>query len=619
MNLTCEKCSTVNRDIARYCKRCGATFFAESLKLEEIVGRQDIKATIQKIINVMTLKGQKARDGDSPDKMNLHAILFGNTGAGKSMIIRILCEVYCKYGATEKEGAKIINAVDYPEFSKNIKANINKIKGGTLVIDNVHKLVPPGYSGGQIIQLDKLLAEMDQSGLDPIVILAGLPQGFREYIKENPDAKRRFNYVFDLPDYNADEMREITVNEINRKGFTVSHDANEKLIKLFMHEVEEKGKSFSNGHLALKYVEEITNNYFSRISLVGTNDEIIVSDDINFDIPDEETIFLDTHQIRKSLSQVYCQEDNTKQIVDSLEVWHAQIHKTKPLTLFLVGTSGVGKTYTVELLAKVLEPLGYEFCYFAMTEFSQEHAVSNLIGSPKGYIGSEDEPKLFEALNRTKKLIILFDEIEKAHEKILKAMMQLMDKGFLSWSKGEGDFRECIICFTSNAQMQKMVGLKSKFLETNQSIEGPEFQDKIRGILVRAQVAAEVCGRINRFIVYNPLTPEAIIAITHQEVCKLARRYGLEVMLTAPEYLAEMAKKTAGSMYGARPVQNQVRSTIAKVILSIMKEEPDVKKIAIRKSSDGYEAFEVDDKFQTLSYREMIDGAEIEMKNIESS
>jgi len=324
----------------------------------------------------------------------------------------------------------------------------------------------------------------------------------------------------------------------------------------------------------------------------------------------EDSNLLDTTRLSRKLSLVHCQEDNISQLTDAIEIWYAQINKKKPLTLLLLGASGVGKTTTVELLAEALQPLGYEYCYFAMTEFSQEHAVSNLIGSPKGYVGSEDEPKLFEALNRSKKLVILFDEIEKAHDKIIKALMQLMDKGFLSWSRGDGDFRECIICFTSNAEMQRVVDLKNAFIRSGKSIEDPEFQNAVRDALVQAQIAPpEVCGRINRFLVYNPLTPEAIIKIAHQEVNTLAKRYGLEVIYTAPELLAEVAEKTANSMYGTRSIQEMVSSKLGKTLLSAKKDKPEIHKVVIKRIRNVYKATSEKNATGSLSYEAMIERA----------
>jgi len=326
---------------------------------------------------------------------------------------------------------------------------------------------------------------------------------------------------------------------------------------------------------------------------------------------DKDPNILDSAELRNKLSSIYCQEDNISQIIESLEIWYAQIEKRKPLSCFLVGTSGAGKIYTIELLSEALQPFGYEYCYFAMTEFSQEHTVSNLVGSPKGYVGSEDEPKLFEALNRSKRLVICFDEIEKAHEKILKALMQLLDKGFLSWSKGEGNFRECIICFTSNAQVVEMVRLKNNFIMNKKPTEGPEFQNEVRDVLVKANIAPEVCGRINKFLIYNPLTAEAIVSITYQEVKKLAGSYGLDVICIAPEFLAEVAQATANSPYGARPVQQMVAAKLGGVILSIKKSRPEINKIAIKKNMEGYQALRADEAIDAASHEEIIKKAEL--------
>ena|GEM_PF-2616417 len=315
--------------------------------------------------------------------------------------------------------------------------------------------------------------------------------------------------------------------------------------------------------------------------------------------------FLDTEQLSQRLASVICQEDNIAQLIDAVEVWYTQAKKDRPLSFFLGGTSGVGKTYTVEVLAKALQPLGYEDCYFAMNEFSEKQTVSNLIGSSRGYVGSEEEPKLFEALNRSTRLVICFDEIEKAHKQILTTLMQLLDKGFLSWSKGEGDFKECIICFTSNAQRQELVDLKNHFKNSNKPTAEPEFQNKVRDILVQAQIAPEVCRRINNFLVYNPLTQEALVEITWQEVKKLAKKYRLEVVSIAPEFLAEVARKAASSQYGAGPVRDEVEK-LGKTLIAVKKDRQEASKVVIEKGSDGYQALPADEAASVGSSEEMI-------------
>ncbi len=293
---------------------------------------------------------------------------------------------------------------------------------------------------------------------------------------------------------------------------------------------------------------------------------------------------VNTNELRQKLSPVIGQQDNIELVIGEASSWLGAPCQQKPLTLFMVGTSGVGKTYTVQLLAEALQPYGFDFCEFQMTEFSEAHRVSSLIGSPPGYTGSEDEPRIFQALRQSSRLVILFDEIEKAHRQVITALMQLIDEGKLSWNRGQGDFRDCILCFTSNAQRQEMVDLKQSTQKANLSLEGPDFQNLIRDILVRAQIAPEVCGRINRFLIFNPLTLDSTIRIASQQVHRLAAEYKVDVQSIHPEFLAKSAIASEGSIYGARPIRDHVREILSNSLTSLLREYPRTRRIRIEKN-----------------------------------
>jgi S1-C subfamily serine protease len=300
--------------------------------------------------------------------------------------------------------------------------------------------------------------------------------------------------------------------------------------------------------------------------------------------------FLNAEALRQTLSRVFCQDDNIHQLIERLEFWYGQENKDRPLSLFLVGVSGVGKTYTAELLAEALRPYMYDFSYLNMSEFSQEATVFNLIGSPSGHVGCEETPRLFAELERSNRLVILLDEIEKAHPKVFITLMQLLDKGHLSWNKGVGDFRECIILLTSNLQRDALVRLKSGFNQRKQSIQSPEFQDAVKAILIQAGIAPELCGRINRFLVYNPLTPEATVRIVFQEIQKLCLKQGFNVSWVSPDLMAEIARTTAGSTSGSRAVRDQVENRLGRPMLGFKRQYTGEKALRFESTPTGIQA-----------------------------
>ncbi len=214
--------------------------------------------------------------------------------------------------------------------------------------------------------------------------------------------------------------------------------------------------------------------------------------------------------------------------------------------------------------------------------------MNNLTGSATGQLGSDTPPRLFAARERNQRLVILFDEIDKAHEDILQALMQLVDEGALAWSQGEADFRECVIAFTSNARRREMVALKTSFQKTGRATDGIEFQNAVRDILTREGVAPEICGRINRFLVYNPLTPAAVFQIALTEMQHHALQYDLNLRSADPKLLAEIALDTSGSPYGARPISQWIRSRFGATMLQYQQAHPDSRNVILSKEAHDY-------------------------------
>lgn len=326
-------------------------------------------------------------------------------------------------------------------------------------------------------------------------------------------------------------------------------------------EVKEIAKQLSHKYLEI----EPLNKVFEKFVLKSNNEQWNHKFFVAHKILESQTIEIDYEAMKEHLGKVQGQGDTVPVIQQALKSWFGLKKRQKPLSFFLVGTSGVGKTYTAKMLAKSLEAIGYIYSNYDMTDYSDEHTVSKLIGSPPGFVGSQTRPKLFDDLKKSKRLVILFDEIEKAHSRIPLVLMQLLDEGRLTWNNERGDFSQCIIFFTSNAERDKMVEKKKNHLAPPKAINEktliePKYQNDLRDILTKANFAPELCGRINYFLVYNPLNGESIIHITVQKIMDISQEYDLHILHISPTFLAETAQKFADSRYGVRDLATYIES-----------------------------------------------------------
>ena len=243
----------------------------------------------------------------------------------------------------------------------------------------------------------------------------------------------------------------------------------------------------------------------------------------------------------------------------------------RPIGSFMfLGPTGVGKTELTKALARFLFGSDDALVQLDMSEFMERHNVSRLVGAPPGYVGYEDAGQLTEAVRRRPYSIIVFDEVEKAHPEAHNILLQIMEEGQLSDSKGRKvDFRNTIIVMTSNigANLIKNSGDFGFELDRDEDADEKFKYEEMRRRLLEAlkkTFRPEFLNRLDNVIVFHALNKEQIREIASLELDKVAVRLAdRDIILTATEAaLDKIAEKGYDPEMGARPLRRVIQIEI---------------------------------------------------------
>ncbi len=241
--------------------------------------------------------------------------------------------------------------------------------------------------------------------------------------------------------------------------------------------------------------------------------------------------------------------------------------ENKPIGSFIfLGPTGVGKTELAKTLAKNLFDSEENIIRIDMSEYMEKYAVSRLIGAPPGYVGYEEGGQLTEAVRRKPYSVILFDEIEKAHEDVFNIFLQILDDGRLTDNKGKTvDFKNTIIIMTSNIGSSFLLEDNGEITERTRKLVMNEMKHRFK---------PEFLNRVDDIIMFKPLSMEGIKQIIEIFVNDVRRRLTeRNITLTVEDSAKEvLAKEGYDPVYGARPLKryigNVLETMIAKKIIS---------------------------------------------------
>merc|ERR1719498_1857835 len=220
-------------------------------------------------------------------------------------------------------------------------------------------------------------------------------------------------------------------------------------------------------------------------------------------------------------NRVIGQDDAIEVITEAIQRSRAGLNDpTKPIaSLVFLGPTGVGKTELCKALAEFMFDTQDALIRIDMSEYMEKHTVSRLLGSPPGYVGYDEGGQLTNAVRRRPYSVLLFDEMEKAHPDVFNVMLQLLDDGRLTDSKGNSvNFRNTLIVFTSNVGSQFILDLQGddatqKMLMKDRVMEA--MKDKFK---------PEFLNRIDEHVIFNRLDKPALREIVKLEIRRLEKR-----------------------------------------------------------------------------------------------
>ncbi|WP_227395772.1 ATP-dependent chaperone ClpB [Jeotgalibacillus aurantiacus] len=237
----------------------------------------------------------------------------------------------------------------------------------------------------------------------------------------------------------------------------------------------------------------------------------------------------------------------------------------RPIGSFIfLGPTGVGKTELAKTLAFTLFDSEDQMIRIDMSEYMEKHAVARLIGAPPGYIGYEEGGQLTEAVRRKPYSVILLDEIEKAHPEVFNILLQMLDDGRITDSKGRTvDFKNTIIIMTSNIGSNHLL---------DQALPPEQAKERVMGELHR-HFRPELLNRLDDIVLFSPLTEKHMKGIVQKIISELQHRLNdqhIKLSLT-DDTISFIAKTAYNPAFGARPlkrfIQKEIETLLAKELL----------------------------------------------------
>ena len=511
-------------------------------------------------------------------------VLVGEPGVGKTAVAEGLALRVARGDAPEELRKKRIVSLDIPamlagtkyrgDFEERVKSVLKDVKRAgdvILFIDELHTIIGAGSAEGAIDAANILKPALGRGEIQ--IIGATTPEEYRRHIEKDAALERRFQ-----PVTVAEPGKEQTLSMLRslrpalekHHGVSITDDALEAAFSLsvrYIHDrfLPDKAIDLLDEASASLHISgagpnrSVTPGEIARIVSLWTGIPVTgLNEDEALALRDLED------RLRR---RVIGQDEAVSAVARAIRRGRVGLRDPKrPVGSFLfLGPTGVGKTELCRALAASVFRDESAMVRIDMSEYMEKHSVSRLIGSPPGYVGYEDGGQLTEKVRRKPWCVVLFDEIEKAHEDVWSLLLQILDDGRLTDSTGKTvDFRNTVIVMTSNVGAKSIRERRAPLGFGTGSAESDE--DMRRRVMeeLRATFRPEFLNRVDETIVFRRLSREDMLRITRNLLAELQGRFaalglGLEITEEAVQLLAQQGYDES---YGARPLRRTVQTVL---------------------------------------------------------
>jgi ATP-dependent Clp protease ATP-binding subunit ClpA len=460
---------------------------------------------------------------------------------------------------------------DFEKRFKAVLAQLRKEAGAILFIDEIHTIIGAGAASGGVMDASNLIKPTLASG-ELKCIGSTTYQEYRGIFEKDHALARRFQKI-DISEPSVDETVEILKGL--RSRFEEHHQV--KYSPRALRAAAELADRYINDrHLPDKAVDVIDEAGASqrlrppsrRKKTIGIVDiEAIIAQMARIPaktvtVSDKETL----RNLERDLKMVvYGQDKAIDTLASAIKMSRSGLGtENKPIGSYLfAGPTGVGKTEVTRQLARIM---GLELVRFDMSEYMERHTVSRLIGAPPGYVGYDQGGLLTEAIARNPHVVLLLDEIEKAHPDVFNLLLQVMDHGTLTDNNGrKADFRNVVLVMTTNAGAVDMNRASIGFTRQDHSSDAMEA--------IRRLFTPEFRNRLDAIVQFNRLDPTVIIQVVDKFIFELEaqlqeQQVTIEIDESARLWLAEHGyDPKMGARPMARIIQQHIKKPLAEELL----------------------------------------------------